>query len=525
LAFPMTNSAGFSNFPLLLCSVAERNANVFESKHVISGGHWQSGDQFILMSDTVACWFLSQIENGHGSEIISALCAVQSLDAFTALVNHARTTCGADGNVLMRDDDVTMTIVTVGDATSPALTNRLVSTATRPVATSKAVSEAPSPAPIGKVVVEATPAPTSKVVTEAASARNPGAKATGDLPIPSKAKLENRNSAELPPIPQNRSRSPGSPAVDQAARHFADDQRIVAEPPGSHPANKNFTEPSESYDTKKNFAGPPETYDSTKNFAKNARKNSTANRNLILTVGALFVGAVISGVVWFAPHNHQEKPKTEPVGAPNATAIKSDQTTAKQDDKHHKSKWHKSKRLRPVATIAPGRSSSTQPSDQSPALAPNVIPRQSTEPSGAEVSSGSSLPAGSLAPASGSAPDRMPPSAPDRAMVPNPGRSLDRNLDRTAPNIQDRTLSRGADVMPPRAPERIHLPAQNPGNSPEHAPDRMPVHLPDRSLYPALHHPSLGTQHRRSGSSSKAKVVPSDPAAKNDLPENMNAHD
>lgn len=118
-SFPIDNSSAFSNFPLLLSSVAERNSkNVFDSSQVISDGNWQSGDQFILMSDTVACWFLTQVESGHADQVITALDSAKSLDAFASLIDQARTTRGTDGNVLMRDDDVTVTLIRVLDSTS-----------------------------------------------------------------------------------------------------------------------------------------------------------------------------------------------------------------------------------------------------------------------------------------------------------------------------------------------------------------------------------------------------------------------
>lgn len=120
-AFPISSSSTFSNFPLLLCSVAERNANVFESKKGISDGSWQSGDLFLLMSDTVASWFLAQMESGLTRSIIESIDSIRSLDAFVSLVSHARATKGGDGNVLMRDDDVTVTLVRVVDDRSAPL--------------------------------------------------------------------------------------------------------------------------------------------------------------------------------------------------------------------------------------------------------------------------------------------------------------------------------------------------------------------------------------------------------------------
>lgn len=170
-SFPVSSSAAFSNFPLLLCSVAERNSNVFESKQVVLDGTWQTGDQFVLMSDTVACWFISQMEQGNVGPTIAALDSAHSLDAFVSLINHARTTKGADGNVLMRDDDVTVTFVRVADDASPPLPKKF---------DSQALAAAVRPTvEIPKIVVH-----------------------------------ETKNTAELPPIPvQNKASAVSSPSL------------------------------------------------------------------------------------------------------------------------------------------------------------------------------------------------------------------------------------------------------------------------------------------------------------------------
>ncbi len=167
-SFPIDNSSAFSNFPLLLSSVAERNSkNVFDSNQVILDGNWQSGDQFILMSDTVACWFLSQVESGNADQVITALDSAKSLDQFVSLIDQARTTSGGDGNVLMRDDDVTVTLIRVLDSTS-----------------------SPVPLKFGSEALSAA----SRAAESAIACAQPGPTST-------------KNNVDLPPLPEKRQAS------------------------------------------------------------------------------------------------------------------------------------------------------------------------------------------------------------------------------------------------------------------------------------------------------------------------------
>jgi hypothetical protein len=59
--FPIGESALFSNSPTLLSSDPAANSAVLD-KIQFSRGRWFARDRFYLMTDAVACWFLSSVE-------------------------------------------------------------------------------------------------------------------------------------------------------------------------------------------------------------------------------------------------------------------------------------------------------------------------------------------------------------------------------------------------------------------------------------------------------------------------------
>jgi len=61
-SFPMTRADDFTSFPVLLCSqgITPNEPGVFHR----ATGSWQDGDCFYLMTDALACWFLSACEKG-----------------------------------------------------------------------------------------------------------------------------------------------------------------------------------------------------------------------------------------------------------------------------------------------------------------------------------------------------------------------------------------------------------------------------------------------------------------------------
>jgi hypothetical protein len=99
-AFPMTRSRDFSNHPCLLSSNNRRWTG--ELSHINrTGGAWEPGDEFYLMTDAVACWLLGAIEAGE-----PPMDALHPLEQFEEWIESLR----AGG---MRNDDVTVLRISV----------------------------------------------------------------------------------------------------------------------------------------------------------------------------------------------------------------------------------------------------------------------------------------------------------------------------------------------------------------------------------------------------------------------------
>jgi hypothetical protein len=104
--FPLGASTDFNNRPFLLSTRAERNGAWVD--HALSHrGHWTQGDEFLLMSDAMACWFLRQWER-HGDPFTERLARIRDNSEFAEFVARERHDC-VDGAPLMPNDDVTLT--------------------------------------------------------------------------------------------------------------------------------------------------------------------------------------------------------------------------------------------------------------------------------------------------------------------------------------------------------------------------------------------------------------------------------
>ncbi len=62
--FPYHESAQFNSRPLLLGSDPSANGRVAEAAVVLENESWEEGDQFFLMTDALACWFMREFEQG-----------------------------------------------------------------------------------------------------------------------------------------------------------------------------------------------------------------------------------------------------------------------------------------------------------------------------------------------------------------------------------------------------------------------------------------------------------------------------
>jgi len=111
-AFPLTKSEEFARDPVLLSSIPARNAAILQrpEDHLVDGA-WATGDEFLLMTDALAGWFLRESEKG-GSPI---------LDLRTHFVNRpdskdsfARWIGGLRLSRSIKNDDTTLIWIGVG---------------------------------------------------------------------------------------------------------------------------------------------------------------------------------------------------------------------------------------------------------------------------------------------------------------------------------------------------------------------------------------------------------------------------
>ena len=344
LAFPITTSAKFSNFPLLLNSIAERNADVFNHNQTVTDATWQSGDHFYLLSDTVACWFLSQIEAGNGGVVIPALANVQTLEAFTALVNDARTAIGADGNCLMKDDDVTMTIVRVNDfSTSPSIEKQT----SKQMASGSSLEKQPTDSEIDAKI-----------------------RKTADLP---KFAVNPRPEASAPAFTPK-------PDAGPLLRATVDPPAATARPDVPIPVATAGGARTESPISTKRA------------LAKSTRQSSPSSTKGIVVASVVAIGVLLAALGFknFIPSHKTHTEPTPHVGIESTSVttpslIKNESQSMKQLIKRHKAKSNKSKKIHQIVAT-PERTLVTAPDqaatvpDQKPTKEPQRAPERMPEP-------------------------------------------------------------------------------------------------------------------------------------------------
>ncbi len=107
-AFPITESVAFGSTPDLLASKPPSGL-VLREAH--THGHWRVGDQFYLMSDALATWFLSTHEQDGSSwaEIAAWREIATTTDHFAHWIAELRT------SHRLRNDDVTLLVTEIVD--------------------------------------------------------------------------------------------------------------------------------------------------------------------------------------------------------------------------------------------------------------------------------------------------------------------------------------------------------------------------------------------------------------------------
>lgn len=110
-AFPLTTSTAFGSTPDLLASKRSGDAPSLE---VPANGDWQAGDQFYLMTDALAAWFLSSHEQSicPWAEIAAWRSVNATDDHFVEWIAELR----ADHR--LRNDDVTLIVIEISNGKS-----------------------------------------------------------------------------------------------------------------------------------------------------------------------------------------------------------------------------------------------------------------------------------------------------------------------------------------------------------------------------------------------------------------------
>ena len=103
--YPAMTADQFGYHPLALSTDPSKNQAVWGITDQSSDkGKWRCGDHFLLMTDALAEWFVTQIESG--SRPFSILHqAVESSDAFTEWVQELR------NDRQIKNDDVTLMLI------------------------------------------------------------------------------------------------------------------------------------------------------------------------------------------------------------------------------------------------------------------------------------------------------------------------------------------------------------------------------------------------------------------------------
>ncbi|MHC4507274.1 MAG: PP2C family serine/threonine-protein phosphatase [Planctomycetota bacterium] len=102
-SFPIEDPDEFGSRPVLLSSNAARNSEALASA-ATARGEWAAGDEFCLMSDALACWFLTEHRQGEAPWDL----AREDEADFPDLISHLRAQCG------LHNDDVTLLRITPG---------------------------------------------------------------------------------------------------------------------------------------------------------------------------------------------------------------------------------------------------------------------------------------------------------------------------------------------------------------------------------------------------------------------------
>jgi hypothetical protein len=103
--FPLGSIDDFHNRPVLISSNAANNHQLKASLKQWSGTA-DAGDSFLLMTDALACWFLTRYE--ENMSVIKKVHGLASERDFIDLVQSERKLISRNGGCYLRNDDVTL---------------------------------------------------------------------------------------------------------------------------------------------------------------------------------------------------------------------------------------------------------------------------------------------------------------------------------------------------------------------------------------------------------------------------------
>ena len=113
-SFPITDSNDFDNTPKLINSITSNYKNIWDEYVVKEKGAWENNDQFFLLTDALAYWFLNEyrIGNNPSEEIHTRVIQFNnSEEMYSAWINDLRN----EGR--LRNDDTSLVwLKLIGDA-------------------------------------------------------------------------------------------------------------------------------------------------------------------------------------------------------------------------------------------------------------------------------------------------------------------------------------------------------------------------------------------------------------------------
>ncbi|MDX1988717.1 MAG: hypothetical protein SFV17_18675 [Candidatus Obscuribacter sp.] len=112
--FPLTSGDKFTSCPPLVVS-KPNDHDKYLHHHPKIEGQWNSGDEFLLMTDALSCWFLENCI--QDARQLAKITSIESCEEFESFIQEQRFLKDDDGAWKMENDDSTMIKVIVHQET------------------------------------------------------------------------------------------------------------------------------------------------------------------------------------------------------------------------------------------------------------------------------------------------------------------------------------------------------------------------------------------------------------------------